>query len=63
MKTNELAKWCLEHPDVDVFIANMQLDENGDIDDISFHELELEAWDDTDPTSHFIINPGEMVSG
>lgn len=63
MKTDDLAKWCLEHPGVDVFMANHTLDDEGEIECCRYFDLEFEVWDETDPRSHWIINPGELVSG
>lgn len=63
MKVSELAKWCAEHPNVDVFVSNHTSGEDGEIIDIKYFELEFEVWDKTDPKSHYIINLGELVSG
>ena len=64
MKTNDLAKWCLEHPDVDVFMSNHVMSDDGkEILDCKYFDLEFNVWDETDPKSHHIINPGELVSG
>lgn len=63
MKTNDLAKWCLEHPDVNVFMSNHVLDDDGELIDCKYYDLKFEVWDDTDPKSHFTIEPGELVSG
>jgi len=63
MKTNDLAKWCLEHPDVDVFVANHELDENGEILECKYYDIKLEVWMANDPQSHWTIHPGELVSG
>ena len=61
MKASDLAKWCEAHPDVDIYIANFNLHDDGQ--DVTYHEIDLEQWESRDPNSHWIAYPGDLISG
>lgn len=65
MKLSELARLVVtkENPDPELYMTLFDLDENGDILHVTHHEIEVEQWDDSDPTSHFDVMLGGLVSG
>lgn len=63
MNSNVLAKWCTEHPNVDVYMENTTFDENGETLEIQYFDFTLQQWDENDPESHWTLEPTELISG
>lgn len=63
MKSNDLAKWCIDHPNIDVYVEQHIYNDENECIGITYHEFELADWEPSNPISHYTIVPTEMVSG
>ncbi len=70
MKCKELASLLMQHPEADIYMTNIVLDDSGEnlmsnIVDTFYCEInpEIEAWEPRDENTHYVLNPIKIISG
>lgn len=65
MKLSELSNLVRVSGNLDpeLYVAQIDLDEDGNLLDAQYYDISVEQWDQSNPDSHFTLIPKELVSG